>query len=279
MSTTQHWQHRLIIHWSNPSHSALCPTLCFSFEFSWSAKPYIDLITLHHCSMTQYCQGFSFREVAYPSAHNFTWAIVSKETAGKMPSHPTAAHSTFWFGRTNVMILFPGWPDHTLSHFYLALFVAFMLALLADFYALSSAFEPKLAPKRLLSHTTTYCLRMYLTYLVILSVVTFNVGVFLAVIAGHVIGYLAVMAFILYWHPTATVLIYNQHPTAVNNKVWRGHQVLYSLFMWVLVSCLVCSCVISKYEWWPDRRGPYCHHRADTRVTVSSCTFMVEWGM
>ncbi|RVW58794.1 hypothetical protein VitviT2T_012363 [Vitis vinifera] len=137
--------------------------------------------------MTQYCQGFSFREVAYPSAHNFTWAIVSKETAGKMPSHPTAAHSTF--------------------------------CPLGRLLALSSAFEPKLAPKRLLSHTTTYCLRMYLTYLVILSVVTFNVGVFLAVIAGHVIGYLAVMAFILYWHPTATVLIYNQHPTAVNNKV------------------------------------------------------------
>ncbi|KAJ9694844.1 hypothetical protein PVL29_010359 [Vitis rotundifolia] len=155
-----------------------------------------------------------------------------------MPSHPTAAHSTFWFGRTNVMILFPGWPAHTLSHFYLALFVAFMLALLADFYALSSVFEPKLAPKRLLSHATTYCLRMYLTYLVILSVVTFNIGVFLAVIAGHVIGYLAVMAFILYWHPTAT-----KSP---------------------------------KYKWWPDRRGPYCHHRADTRVTVSSCTFMVE---
>lgn len=99
------------------------------------------------------------------------------------------------------MILFPGLPDEGFTDLYLALFVAFMLAFLADCYTSILLFGQALAPWHLLRHTTAYCLHMYLTHFAILSVLSFNVGVFLAVIAGHVFGRFAAQAFILYRYP------------------------------------------------------------------------------
>ncbi|RVW83450.1 Copper transporter 4 [Vitis vinifera] len=116
-------------------------------------------------------------------------------SGGPMPVLPTekaVAHTSFWVG-TNVMVLFPGWPgNYSLLHYYLALLLVFVLALLTPICGMCSMpANEQMAPMTLLLYAMRHGLRKCLFYLVVLSVVTFNVGVFLAAIAGHVIGYFA----------------------------------------------------------------------------------------
>lgn len=168
-------------------------TLLFFWILSFSSiyKP-------HHCititKFPEFCRRFSFPEMA--------------SSGGPMPVLPTekaVAHTSFWVG-TNVMVLFPGWPgNYSLLHYYLALLLVFVLALLTPICGMCSMpANEQMAPMTLLLYAMRHGLRKCLFYLLVLSVVTFNVGVFLAAIAGHVIGYFALSTCMLYHHCTTT---------------------------------------------------------------------------
>ncbi|KAF8396821.1 hypothetical protein HHK36_018454 [Tetracentron sinense] len=97
-------------------------------------------------------------------------------------------HMTFFWGK-NVEILFPGWPEKNLGMYILALFFVFLLALAVEILSFSHAVKPGSNPTKTgLTQAAIHALRMGLAYLVMLSVMSFNAGIFLVAVAGHAVG-------------------------------------------------------------------------------------------
>ncbi|KAL0916252.1 hypothetical protein M5K25_013745 [Dendrobium thyrsiflorum] len=111
--------------------------------------------------------------------------------------HGSMAHMAFYWGE-RAQILFSGWPGDRGHHIYfLALFlVATSAAICECLSVLSRRLAPQpSAPATLrstfgLALTVIHMLKMGLLYLVMLAVMSFNVGVFIAAIAGHAVGFL-----------------------------------------------------------------------------------------
>lgn len=115
-----------------------------------------------------------------------------------MPTKKAEAHTSFWVG-TNVMVLFPGWPgNYSLLDYYLALLLVFVLSFLSTTPRMIRVTSARCFPMFLLLHAFKHGLEKCLFYLVVLCVVTFNVGVFLAAMAGHAVGYFMYSAYYHY---------------------------------------------------------------------------------
>ncbi|RWR81570.1 copper transporter 1-like protein [Cinnamomum micranthum f. kanehirae] len=98
-------------------------------------------------------------------------------------------HMTFFWGK-DVDMLFSGWPGRSLGMYLLALFFVFALAVMVEWLSHSRFF--KQGSNRVVSglaKTFLHAVRMGLAYLVMLAVMSFNVGVLIAAIIGHAIGF------------------------------------------------------------------------------------------
>ncbi|KAL3530812.1 hypothetical protein ACH5RR_010134 [Cinchona calisaya] len=121
-------------------------------------------------------------------------AMINGSGGGGMPEmmhhHRMMMHMTFFWGK-NAEILFPGWPGYdNLGMYMLALVVVFMLAFFVEF--LSSCKLIKESSNRVAAgslQTLLHGIRIGLAYMVMLAVMSFNVGVFLVAIAGHAAGF------------------------------------------------------------------------------------------
>nr|GMC84066.1 copper transporter 1-like [Ipomoea batatas]GMC90071.1 copper transporter 1-like [Ipomoea batatas] len=103
-----------------------------------------------------------------------------------------AMHESFFWGK-NVTILFKGWPDNNLGMYVLALVFVFFLAFSIEILSVTAAVNRATTPAvGALAQTGVYALRIALAYLVMLSIMSFNLGVFIVVVAGHAFGYFAV---------------------------------------------------------------------------------------
>ncbi|XP_030524161.2 copper transporter 1-like [Rhodamnia argentea] len=103
--------------------------------------------------------------------------------------HKMMKHMTFFWG-THSEILFSGWPGTRTGMYALALIFVFALCVLVEWlshYRLPA--KPGVAAGILRS--LLHALRMGLAYLVMLALMSFNGGVFLAAVAGHAVGFLA----------------------------------------------------------------------------------------
>ncbi|KAI3851834.1 hypothetical protein MKX03_034189 [Papaver bracteatum] len=89
---------------------------------------------------------------------------------------------TFYWGMASG-ILFEGWPGHQTGMYVLALVVIFALAMLIEFLA----YMTRIAIRTLLA--VKHGIRVGLLYLVMLAVMTFNVGVLIAAVSGHALGF------------------------------------------------------------------------------------------
>lgn len=127
-----------------------------------------------------------------------------------MPAHAHHGmmHMTFFWG-DRVQILFTGWPgDRGLGPYLLALFVVAIAAaaeecLSALFLVRRRAQPPAASPGGRASAGTAlaaiHTLRMGLLYLVMLAVMSFNAGVFIAAVVGHAVGFLVAGSGLFKW--------------------------------------------------------------------------------
>lgn len=106
----------------------------------------------------------------------------------EMYMHPMAMQMSFFWGK-DVVILFSRWPgDGRLGMYIVALLMVFVLAIAAEILAAVPRLKRLRPVVGAAIHAAVYGVRMALAYLVMLSVMSFNVGVFVAAVAGHVAG-------------------------------------------------------------------------------------------
>lgn len=99
---------------------------------------------------------------------------------------------SFYWGR-NVTILFSGWPGnhhHNPGMYILALLFVFAIAFAMEALTGWPTIKPSRSPIVAgLTQASVYALRVSLGYFVMLAIMTYNVGVFIAAVAGHTIGF------------------------------------------------------------------------------------------
>ncbi|KAK9920523.1 hypothetical protein M0R45_029078 [Rubus argutus] len=105
--------------------------------------------------------------------------------------HRMMMHMTFYWG-DSAEILFSGWPGRDDPVMYgVSLTFVFVLAVLVEWLSHCRFIKPgaKDVAARLL-RTGLHAVRSGLSYMLMLAVMSFNGGVFLAAVGGHVLGFL-----------------------------------------------------------------------------------------
>ncbi|XP_022842094.1 copper transporter 6-like [Olea europaea var. sylvestris] len=116
-----------------------------------------------------------------------------------MNMNDMAMHMNFFWGK-DVVVLFDGWPNGRLGMYILALAFVFLLAVAVEILA-AVPIKPRMRPlSGGLLQAAVYAVRMALAYLIMLSVMSFNVGIFIVAVAGHAVG-----CFIVKYRPIAAV--------------------------------------------------------------------------
>lgn len=99
-------------------------------------------------------------------------------------------HMTFFWGK-DTEVLFSGWPDNDSGMYALALIFVFVLAVLVECLTHSRLNKSRRGNVAAgLIQTAVFGVRAGLAYLVMLSVMSFNGGVYLAAVLGHAVGFL-----------------------------------------------------------------------------------------
>ncbi|KAE8704523.1 Copper transporter 4 [Hibiscus syriacus] len=99
-------------------------------------------------------------------------------------------HMSFYWGHKSE-ILFSGWPGCSSGMYALALIFVFVLAMVVEWLSYCSIIKPGANNVAAgFFQTAMHTARAGLSYMVMLAVMSFNGGVFLAAIFGHVIGFL-----------------------------------------------------------------------------------------
>ncbi|KAG6697515.1 hypothetical protein I3842_09G205000 [Carya illinoinensis] len=107
---------------------------------------------------------------------------------GSMSKH-RMMHMSFYWGK-DATILFSGWPNQDLGMYVLALLCVFSLAVAIEVLSILPAIKPGHIPiAGRMIQATVYAFRMALAYLVMLSVMSFNLGIFVAAVGGHAVGF------------------------------------------------------------------------------------------
>ncbi|XP_023525857.1 copper transporter 6-like [Cucurbita pepo subsp. pepo] len=110
-----------------------------------------------------------------------------------MPSSSgmTMMHMTFFWGK-NTQVLFSGWPGNQSGMYALALILVFLLAVSVEWlsrWRLMTEMGPRNFAAGIVQ-TAVHGVRIGIAYMVMLALMSFNGGVFIAAIAGHSFGFL-----------------------------------------------------------------------------------------
>lgn len=111
-------------------------------------------------------------------------------TPGLHTHRKSMAHMAFYWGH-KTEILFPGWPGSNSTMYVVALLFVFALAVVVEWLGNCKLIEP--GANRVATgmfKTALHSVRAGLAYMVILAVMSFNGGIFIAAILGHAVGFL-----------------------------------------------------------------------------------------
>ncbi|XP_062085068.1 copper transporter 1-like [Humulus lupulus] len=128
-------------------------------------------------------------DMSPPSSSSSSSPMSNGTMMGGM-GHKMMMHMTFFWG-SQAEILFSGWPGSRPGMYALALVFVFFLAVIVEW--LSHCRLIKSTGSRVaagLFQTLLHAVRVGLAYMVMLAIMSFNVGVFLVAIAGHAVGFL-----------------------------------------------------------------------------------------
>ncbi|CAN1770166.1 Copper transporter 6 [Linum perenne] len=90
-------------------------------------------------------------------------------------------HNSFFWGK-DVILLFAGWPNHSLPMYILACLVIFFMAAVAEILSLAQSVMGAAVG------ACFYAVKMGLSYMVMLAVMSFNLGIFISAVLGHSVG-------------------------------------------------------------------------------------------
>lgn len=121
-----------------------------------------------------------------PIIVNFNFLRVKESyTSKNMKSHMTL----FWGDA--IEILFPGWPGSNFNSYMLALALVFVLSLAVEWLSHTKFIKPTMDNITAgILQTAMYAFRVGMAYLVMLAVMSYNLGILLAAVAGYTIGFL-----------------------------------------------------------------------------------------
>ena len=103
-------------------------------------------------------------------------------------------HSSFYWSK-NAIILFANWPNHNFGMYILAFLFVFLLAITAEVLSVPPIVRAGTGPiKAGAVQAGAYAFRIGFAYLVMLSVMSFNIGIFIAAVAGHSFGFFLIKA-------------------------------------------------------------------------------------
>ncbi|TKY45367.1 Copper transporter 6 [Spatholobus suberectus] len=98
-------------------------------------------------------------------------------------------HMSLYWGK-DAIVLFSGWPKHSVGHYILAILFVFFLAMIAELLSNQPSIKRGTNPiVGGLTQATFFVFRISFLYLVMLAVMSFNLGVFIAAVAGHTLGF------------------------------------------------------------------------------------------
>ncbi|KGN66202.2 hypothetical protein Csa_023200 [Cucumis sativus] len=123
-------------------------------------------------------------------------------------------HMTFYWGKT-IEILFPGWPGRSFFSSVIVLIFVFLLAFTVEWLShtkfTTSAMDNLTAG---LVQTILYGIRVGLAFIVMLAVMSYNVGILLAAVTGYSIG------FLVYGRNTSKKLCQETHSPCNTKMRW-----------------------------------------------------------
>lgn len=104
--------------------------------------------------------------------------------------HRMVFHKVFYWGKAHE-ILFPGWPGSSTAMYVLAVLFVFFSAVTVECLSYSRFIKP--GSNRIAAcffRAGVHAVRAGLAYMVLMAVISYNGGVFIAAVVGHSIGYL-----------------------------------------------------------------------------------------
>ncbi|CAJ1802157.1 unnamed protein product [Sphenostylis stenocarpa] len=108
---------------------------------------------------------------------------------GTTDNMPRMMQMSFYWG-TDAIVLFRGWPDHVVGMYILAILFVFLLAMATEVLSNQPLIKPGTSPfVGGLIQSIVHLFRISFVYMVMLAVMSFNGGIFIAAVFGHTLGF------------------------------------------------------------------------------------------